>query len=45
MKTEREIIAILNKEIKSSTGFIGGEIVNRRKKSLVIIYIYKAIKK
>ena len=34
MKTEREIIAILNKEIKSSTGFIGGEIVNRRKKSL-----------
>lgn len=33
MKTEREIIAILNKEIKSSTGFIGGEIVNRRKKS------------
>ena len=34
MKTEREIIAILNKEIRSSTGFIGGEIVNRRKKSL-----------
>ena len=34
MKTEREIIAILNREIKSSTGFIGGEIVNRRKKSL-----------
>jgi len=34
MKTEQEILAILNKEIRASSGYIGGEIVTRRKRSL-----------
>lgn len=34
MKTEQEILAILNREIRASSGYIGGEIVTRRKRSL-----------
>lgn len=34
MKNEREIVAILNREIRASSGYIGGEIVSKRKKSL-----------
>ena len=33
-KSEREILSILAKEIHNSSGYIGGEIVSRRKKSL-----------
>ena len=33
-KSEREILSILAKEIHNSSGYIGGEIVARRKKSL-----------
>ena len=33
-KTEREILSILNREIRASSGYIGGEIVSRRKRSL-----------
>ena len=33
-KTEQEILAILSREIHNASGFIGGELVNRRKKSL-----------
>jgi hypothetical protein len=33
-KTDNEIISILNREIRASSGYIGGEIVSRRKKSL-----------
>ena len=32
--TENEIVAILNRELRSSSGYIGGEIVSRRRKSL-----------
>ena len=32
--TENEIIAILNRELRASSGYIGGEIVSRRRKSL-----------
>ena len=33
-KTDNEIISILNREIRASSGYIGGEIVSRRRKSL-----------
>ena len=33
-KTEREILEVLNREIHNASGFIGGELVARRKKSL-----------
>jgi hypothetical protein len=33
-KTEQEILSILNREIRASSGYIGGEIVSRRKRSL-----------
>ena len=33
-KSEQEILSILAKEIHNSSGYIGGEIVSRRKKSL-----------
>ena len=33
-KSEKEILSILAKEIHSSSGYIGGELVSRRKKSL-----------
>ncbi len=33
-KTEQEILAILGREIHNASGFIGGELVSRRKKSL-----------
>ena len=33
-KTDNEIISILNREIRASSGYIGGELVARRKKSL-----------
>ena len=32
--TENEIIAVLNRELRASSGYIGGEIVSRRRKSL-----------
>jgi hypothetical protein len=32
--TENEIVAILNRELRASSGYIGGEIVSRRRKSL-----------
>ena len=31
---EREIVAILDRELRASSGYIGGEIVSRRKRSL-----------
>ena len=31
---EREIVSILDRELRASSGYIGGEIVSRRKKSL-----------
>jgi len=34
MKNEQEILSILNREIRASSGYIGGEIVSRRKRSL-----------
>ena len=34
MKPERDILAVLSKEIHNASGFIGGELVSRRKKSL-----------
>ena len=34
MKTDNEILALLNSEIRASSGYIGGEIVSRRRKSL-----------
>jgi len=34
MKSEQEILAVLNREIHNASGFIGGELVARRKKSL-----------
>ena len=33
-KTEQEILSIINREIRASSGYIGGEIVSRRKRSL-----------
>ena len=33
-KSKQEILAVLNREIKNATGFIGGELVAKRKKSL-----------
>ena len=33
-KTDNEIISILNREIRASSGYIGGEIVSKRRKSL-----------
>ena len=33
-KTEQEILSILNREIRASSGYIGGEIVSKRKRSL-----------
>ena len=33
-KAKQEILAVLNREIKNATGFIGGELVAKRKKSL-----------
>ena len=33
-KSEQEILSILNTEIHNASGFIGGELVARRKKSL-----------
>ena len=34
MKNEQEILSILNREIRASSGYIGGEIVSKRKTSL-----------
>tara|TARA_R110000744_G_scaffold164380_1_gene281468 strand:- start:2955 stop:5108 length:2154 start_codon:yes stop_codon:yes gene_type:complete len=34
MKSDSEILSLLNSEIRASSGYIGGEIVTRRKKSL-----------
>lgn len=34
MKSEQEILSIINREIRASSGYIGGEIVSRRKQSL-----------
>jgi len=31
---EREIVSILDRELRASSGYIGGEIVSRRKRSL-----------
>ena len=33
-KSERDILAVLSREIHNASGFIGGELVSRRKKSL-----------
>ena len=37
--TENEIVAILNRELRASSGYIGGEIVSRRRKSLEYIQV------
>ena len=34
MKSEKDILAVLGREIHNASGFIGGELVSRRKKSL-----------
>ena len=34
MKSKQEILSVLNREISNASGFIGGELVSRRKKSL-----------
>jgi hypothetical protein len=34
MKSEKDILAVLSREIHNASGFIGGELVSRRKKSL-----------
>jgi hypothetical protein len=34
MKSKQEILSVLNREISNASGFIGGELVARRKKSL-----------
>ena len=34
MKSDHEILALVNSEIRASAGYIGGEIVSRRRKSL-----------
>ena len=34
MKSKHEILSVLNREISNASGFIGGELVARRKKSL-----------
>jgi hypothetical protein len=34
MKSKQEILSVLNREINNASGFIGGELVARRKKSL-----------
>ena len=33
-KSEKDILAVLSREIHNASGFIGGELVSRRKKSL-----------
>ena len=34
MKSEKDILSVLSREIHNASGFIGGELVSRRKKSL-----------
>ena len=34
MKSEKDILAVVSREIHNASGFIGGELVSRRKKSL-----------
>jgi len=34
MKSKQEILSVLNREISNASGFVGGELVSRRKKSL-----------
>ena len=34
MKSEKDILAVLGREIHNASGFIGGELISRRKKSL-----------
>ena len=40
MKSEKDILAVLGREIHNASGFIGGELVSRRKKIITVLFRY-----